>query len=56
MVAAALATLERLGDHGWRTVAGDQPSGMRGRPATHEAVTERTETFDPFESILGPRG
>ncbi len=36
MVLAALSTLERLGDHGWRTVAGDPPGGARGRrrPAT----------------------
>jgi hypothetical protein len=27
MVAVALATLDRLGDQGWRTIAGDPPSG-----------------------------
>ena len=54
MVEAALETLDRLGDRGWRTVAGDPPStgrGARGR----DAATERTESFDPFASILGPR-
>ena len=56
MVSAALATLERLGDHGWRTVAGDPPSGVRARPTRHEMVAERTEPFDPFAPILGPRG
>ncbi len=56
MVSAALATLDRLGDHGWRTVAGDPPSGVRARPTRHEMVAERTEPFDPFAPILGPRG
>jgi hypothetical protein len=56
MIAAALTTLERLGDHGWRTVAGDPPHGVRARPSAREAVAERTEPFDPFESALGPRG
>lgn len=55
MIAAALVTLERLGDHGWRTVAGDPPGGIRARPGTRDDVTERTETFDPFESVLGAR-
>jgi hypothetical protein len=53
MVAAALATLDRLGDHGWRTVSGDPPAGGRGRMSAREAVTERTESFDPFASVLG---
>jgi beta-lysine 5,6-aminomutase alpha subunit len=56
MVAAALTTLERLGDGGWRTVAGDPPGGIRARATTREAVAERTESFDPFEPVLGPRG
>ena len=56
MVSAALSTLERLGDHGWRTVAGDPPGGVRARTATRDAVTERTEAFDPFRALLGPRG
>ncbi len=55
MVGAAVATLEHFADGGWRTVAGDAPGGgraLRGR----DAVAERTESFDPFESLLGPRG
>lgn len=56
MVAAALATLELLGDQGWRTVAGDTAAGSRSRLAGSDAAVERTETFDPFESSLGPRG
>ena len=30
MITAAQATLERLADHGWRTVSGDPPAGGRG--------------------------
>lgn len=56
MITAALATLERLGDHGWRTVAGDPPGAMRSRSMTRDAAAERTEAFDPFGSSLGPRG
>lgn len=55
MVAAALATLDRLADQGWRTVAGDPPSWARARSTTPDAVTERAEPFDPFESTLGRR-
>ena len=56
MVAVAVATLDRLGDQGWRTIAGDPPAGIRARPTRHEMVAERTEPFDPFEAVLGPRG
>ena len=56
MVGAALATLERLADQGWRTVAGDRPGGGRGSGGGRDAVAERTEAFDPFEGVLGPRG
>jgi hypothetical protein len=56
MVAAALETLDRLADQGWRTVAGDPPSGTRSRSSAAPASTERTETFDPFASTLGGRG
>jgi len=55
MVEAALVTLDRLGDQGWRTVAGDPPGAVRGSRA-RDAATERTESFDPFASMLGPRG
>ena len=53
MIAAALETLDRLGEHGWRTVAGDAPGGARARSAVRDVVTERTESFDPFGSTLG---
>jgi len=45
VVAAALATLERLADLGWRAVVGDGP-GESALGA--DAVAERTELFDPF--------
>ena len=46
-------TLDRLADHGWRTVTGD-PAGSRSARARREVVAERTETFDPFAMLLGP--
>jgi hypothetical protein len=51
-VAAAVATLERLADTGWRAVLGD----AAGRPTPRigaDAVGERTETFDPLEAADG---
>ncbi len=56
MISAALATLERLADEGWRTVAGDPPGPVGPPTATRDAAAERTEAFDPFEATLGPRG
>ena len=56
MVATAVATLDGLADRGWRTVAGDHPDNARGRPLGGDAVTDRTESFDPLAAILGPRG
>ncbi|MEO8436864.1 MAG: lysine 5,6-aminomutase subunit alpha [Chloroflexota bacterium] len=53
MIEAARATLDRLGDHGWRTVAGDPPGGTRGRG--RDAATERTDPFDPLGARLGTR-
>ena len=58
MLAAAMTTLERLSDLGWRAVVGDPPrSAGRSRDAATwaiggDAVAERTEAFDvlaPFE-------
>jgi beta-lysine 5,6-aminomutase alpha subunit len=54
MVVTALATLEGLAEQGWRTVAGDA-TGPRSRSAARDGATERTETFDPFAALLGPR-
>ena len=55
MVAAALETLERLSDEGWRTIAGDPPNQARPRSGAFDAATERTEPFDPFAVTLGRR-
>lgn len=56
MIEAALATLDRLADRGWRTVAGDGVGAGRASARGEEAVAERTEAFDPFVALLGPRG
>jgi hypothetical protein len=48
----ALATLDMLADRGWRAIAGDGPEdGLRAIGG--DAVADRTETFDPFEALLG---
>jgi hypothetical protein len=58
MLSAAMTTLERLSDLGWRAVVGDPPRSVgRSRDASPwaiggDAVAERTEAFDvlaPFE-------
>jgi len=58
MVAAAMSTLERLADLGWRAVVGEPPrrsdhAGPRGTRSAigGEAVAERTETFDPLAGL-----
>jgi hypothetical protein len=55
MVSSAVATIERLSEQGWRAVAGETPTG-RGGQRGREALAERTESFDPFEPMLGGRG
>jgi hypothetical protein len=55
-VTAAVATLERLADDGWRSVLGDPPdAGERVRLGV-DTVTERTESFDPLEVALATVG
>lgn len=58
MIAAALATLDRLADLGWRAVVGDPPrrsdhgeGAVARRAIGGDAVAERTETFDPFAGL-----
>ena len=53
-IGVALATLDMLADRGWRAVVGRRPGRWprRGRIGG-DAVAERTEPFDPFESLLG---
>jgi hypothetical protein len=50
MVRAAIATVDRLADQGWRTVASDAQASGRGQRG-RDAVAERTETFDAFEAL-----
>jgi hypothetical protein len=57
MLAAAMTTLERLSDLGWRAVVGDPPRSPgrtrgSGWAIGGDAVAERTEAFDalaPFD-------
>ena len=58
MLAAAMSTLERLADLGWRAVVGDPPRRgdhgevVAGRSAIGgDAVAERTEAFDPLAAL-----
>jgi hypothetical protein len=46
-VAAAVSTLERIADLGWRAVLGDPPGGS-GPWLGADAMAERTESFDPL--------
>jgi hypothetical protein len=46
-VAAAVSTLERIADLGWRAVLGDPPGGT-GPWLGADALAERTESFDPL--------
>ena len=53
LLAAAVTTLERLGDAGWSSVLG-VPLGGAGRTLLGaDAVTESTEAFDPLAAALG---
>jgi hypothetical protein len=58
MVAAAMSTLERLADLGWRAVVGEPPrrtdharAGSTRSAIGGEAVAERTEAFDPLGGL-----
>jgi hypothetical protein len=62
MVEAAMATLERLADLGWRAVVGEPPRrGDHGegtvarRAIGGDAVSERTESFDPLAGLESSR-
>jgi len=48
--AAALRTMDRLADDGWRSIIGDGPSDVAGLGA--DAVAERSDPFDPLASEL----
>jgi hypothetical protein len=47
-VTAALRTLERLSDLGWRDVLGEAMGGRRRERLGADAVVERVEAFDPL--------
>ncbi|MBA2300928.1 MAG: hypothetical protein H0W22_09190, partial [Chloroflexi bacterium] len=58
MVTAALATLDRLADLGWRAVVGEPPprsdhgeGAVTRRGIGGDAVAERTESFDPLAGL-----
>ena len=51
----ALATLDMLADRGWQAISGDAPEDGP-RAIGGDAVAPRTETFDPFEALLGRVG
>ena len=51
MVVAALTTLDRLADLGWRAVVGDGPAGSGLRALGGDAVADRTEAFDPLGAL-----
>lgn len=53
---AAVATLDLLADHGWRSVLGDSPEGQDQARIGADSVAERTETFDPFAAALAAAG
>jgi len=53
LLAAAANTLERLGDTGWSSVLGTPLGGAGRNRLGADAVTERTEAFDPLVAALG---
>ena len=52
-VAAALATLERLADDGWRAVLGDPLQGAENVRLGEDSVAERTEIVRPVRPGVG---
>jgi hypothetical protein len=54
VVAAAILTLERLADAGWRSVLGEGPGGGERVRIGADAVTERSDAFDAVARDLAP--
>jgi hypothetical protein len=54
--AAALQTLDRLADDGWRAVIGDGPADAPDLRLGADAVAERSDPFDPLGSELNRVG
>jgi D-Lysine 5,6-aminomutase TIM-barrel domain of alpha subunit len=55
-VAAALTTLDRLADDGWRAVLGDALDGAEQVRLGEDSVAERIDSFDPFGRALAAAG
>lgn len=53
IVAAAIATLEQVGEQGWRAVTGTSPMADQPFRLGRGTVIERGEPFDPFGPTLG---
>jgi hypothetical protein len=53
---AALRTLDRLADDGWRSVIGDGPADAIADALGADAVAERTDPFDPLGRELSRVG
>ncbi|HET7029005.1 MAG TPA: lysine 5,6-aminomutase subunit alpha, partial [Candidatus Limnocylindrales bacterium] len=53
---AALRTLDRLADDGWRAVIGDGPAEAADLRLGADAVAERSDTFDPLGQELARVG
>ena len=53
---AALRTLERLADDGWRAVVWDGPAGAPDARLGGDAVAERSDSFDPLARELSRVG
>jgi D-Lysine 5,6-aminomutase TIM-barrel domain of alpha subunit len=54
VVTAAIRTLERLADVGWRSVLGEAPGGGERVRIGADAVAERSEGFDAISRDLAP--
>ena len=54
--AAALQTLERLADDGWRAVIGDGPADAADLRLGADAIAERSDGFDPLGQELARVG
>jgi hypothetical protein len=55
-VSAAMSTLERLAEDGWRAVLGDALDGAERVQIGEDSVAERSETFDPFARAIAAVG
>ena len=53
---AAMRTLERLADDGWRSVIGDGPADAADIRLGADAVAERSDAFDPLGKELARSG